>query len=95
VECGPLRRLVKYSAIGNVVNNLKSAIVQSFGTLTGLQITNIAVLQLRSMEYGYYIDDLSEFSVLANNSMVRVVPYEGVSSLIARGYFHWVTAVVI
>ena len=81
VECGPLRRIITYPAVGNELNSLKSAIVQSFKSLTGLQITNIAVLQVKSKEYGYYVDTFSTFSVLVNNSMVRVVPYEGVSSL--------------
>ena len=78
VECGPLRRPLTYSTVDNELNNLRAAIVQAFGRLTGLQSSHIAVLQVKSKDCDEYIDQLAS-SPIENNSRIKVILYEGVS----------------
>ncbi len=80
VECGPLRRYVNFTSEGNDHKNLIAAIVQSFGSLTKLQASHIAILQKKSMQYNDYIDILSTVAEIDDNSVVKVIPYEGVSN---------------
>ena len=76
VECGPLCRPLTYSTVGNESSNLRAAIVQAFGGLTGLRSSHIAVLQVKNNDG--YIDQLAS-SPIGNSSRVKVIPYEGVS----------------
>ncbi len=79
VECGPLRRMVNYSIEGDNIENLKDAIVQSFGSLTGLESRHIALLQVKADQYGDYIDVLSGYPAILHNSFIKVITYDRVS----------------
>ena len=79
MECGPLRRPVTYSSGGNDLDNLKTAIVQSYRGLTGILAGHISLLQIKSDKYGDYIDALSSSMVIKDNSLVRVITYDSVS----------------
>ncbi len=84
VECGPLRRYVNFTSEGHDHNNLIAAIAQSFGSLTKLEASHIAILQKKSKQYKDYIDILSTVAAIDDNSVVKVIPYEGVSKLFLK-----------
>ena len=79
MECGPLRRPITYSGGGNDLNSLQTAIIQSFEGLTGIRSSHIALLQIKSDTHADYIDALSSSMVVDDNSLVRVITYDGVS----------------
>jgi len=79
VECGELRRPITYTSGGDESVNLKNAIVQSFGGLTQLQLSQIAMLQVKSSTSDKYMDLLSP-TPIPSNSSVKVVTLNGVSA---------------